>query len=116
LTICLDVLYWAYLQFTFYASNIMIIGACTVELRLPGNHSLKGKRHILKPLLNRLRREFNLAAAEVAHNDLWQLAEIAFVTVANDPIYVHTLLDKAVRWIEIYRPDVQVVDWQIEIL
>jgi len=95
---------------------MMIIGACTIELRLPGNHSLKGKRHILKPLLNRLRREFNLAVAEVAQNDHWQLAEIAFVTVANDPGRVHALLEKAVRWIETYRPDVQVVDWQIEIL
>jgi uncharacterized protein len=95
---------------------MMIIGACIVELRLPGSHSLKGKRHILKPLLNRLRREFNLATAEVAQNDLWQMAEIAFVTVANDPGRVHALLEKAVRWIETYRPDVQVVDWQIEIL
>jgi len=46
----------------------MIIGACSVELHLPGNGSLKGKRGILKPLLAHLRRRFNLAAAEVAHN------------------------------------------------
>lgn len=94
----------------------MIIGACSLELYLPGSHSLKDKRHILKPLLARLRREFNLATAEVDHNDLWQSAEIAFVTVANDPGYVNSFLEKTVRWIEIHRPDVQVVDWQIEIL
>jgi uncharacterized protein YlxP (DUF503 family) len=41
----------------------MVIGICNVELHLPGNGSLKGKRSILKPLLARLRREFNLAAA-----------------------------------------------------
>jgi hypothetical protein len=28
----------------------MIIGSCIVELDLPGNGSLKGKRRILKPL------------------------------------------------------------------
>ena len=94
----------------------MIIGACTVELYLPSSHSLKDKRHVLKPLLARLRREFNLAAAEVDHNDLWQSAEIAFVTVANDHGYIDRFLEKTVRWIEIHRPDVQVVDWQIEIL
>jgi uncharacterized protein YlxP (DUF503 family) len=94
----------------------MVIGACNVELYLPGNGSLKGKRSILKPLLTQLRRKFNLAAAEVAHNDAWQSAEVAFVTVANDPGRVHALLEKAVHWIETHHPEVQVVDWEIEIL
>jgi uncharacterized protein YlxP (DUF503 family) len=93
----------------------MVIGACTIELYLPGNGSLKGKRSILKPILARLRREFNLAAAEVAQNDVWQSAEIAFVTVANDPGRVHAVLERAVRWIETHHPEVQVVDWDIEI-
>jgi uncharacterized protein YlxP (DUF503 family) len=94
----------------------MVIGACNVELYLPGNGSLKGKRSILKPLLTQLRRKFNLAAAEVAHNDAWQSAEVAFVTVANDPGRVHALLETAVHWIETHHPEVQVVDWEIEIL
>jgi uncharacterized protein YlxP (DUF503 family) len=93
----------------------MIIGACTIELHLPGNGSLKGKRSILKPILARLRREFNLAAAEVAQNDVWQSAEIAFVTVANDLGRVHAVLERAVRWIETHHPEVQVVDWDIEV-
>jgi len=94
----------------------MVIGACSVELYLPGNSSLKGKRSTLKPILARLRREFNLATAEVAHNDTWQSAKIAFVTVANDPGRVHSMLERAVRWIETHHPEVQVVDWEIEIL
>ncbi|MGD8969678.1 MAG: DUF503 domain-containing protein [Anaerolineae bacterium] len=93
----------------------MVIGACSIELRIPGNRSLKDKRHVLKPLLTRLRREFNVSAAEVEYNDLWQTAEIALVTVANnDPGYVQRSLEKVVRWIETHRPDVQVVDWHIE--
>ena len=94
----------------------MVICACSVELHLPGNGSLKGKRRILKPLLARLRREFNLATAEVAYQDVWQSAEVAFVTIANDPGRVHAVLERAVRWIETYHPEVQVVDWEIEIL
>jgi uncharacterized protein YlxP (DUF503 family) len=93
----------------------MIIGACSIELRIPGNRSLKDKRRVLKPLLTRLRREFNVSAAEVGFNDLWQTAEIALVTVANnDPGYVQRFLEKVVTWVETYRPDVQVVDWHIE--
>jgi len=94
----------------------MVIGACTVELYLPGNGSLKGKRRVLKPILARLRREFNLATAEVAHQDVWQSAQVALVTVANDPGRVHAVLEQAVRWIETYHPEVQVVDWEIEVL
>ncbi|MGD8998760.1 MAG: DUF503 domain-containing protein [Anaerolineae bacterium] len=93
----------------------MVIGACSIELRIPANRSLKDKRRVLKPLLTRLRREFNVSTAEVGYNDLWQTAEIALVTVANnDPGYVQRFLEKVVAWIETYRPDVQVVDWHIE--
>lgn len=94
----------------------MVIGICRIQLRLPGNGSLKEKRGRLKPLLNGLRKEFNLAAAEVDDNDLWQSAVIAIVTVANDAGYIHTLLERAVHWIETNRPDLQVVDWEIELV
>jgi uncharacterized protein YlxP (DUF503 family) len=94
----------------------MIIGTCRIELHLPGNGSLKGKRSTLKPLLTRLRREFNLATAEVGHNDAWQSAEIGLTTVANDSGRVHAVLERAVHWIETHHPEVQVVDWEIEIL
>ncbi len=93
----------------------MVIGSCIIELYLPGNGSLKGKRRTLKPILSRLRREFNLSTAEVANNDVWQSSEIACVTVANDSGRVHSVLERAVRWIETHHPQVQVVDWDIEI-
>ena len=94
----------------------MIIGACIVDLHLPGNGSLKGKRSILKPLLLRLRREFNVATAEVGYHDVWQSAQIALVSVSTDVGYLQGLLERAVRWIENNRPDLTVIDWQIEVL
>jgi len=94
----------------------MIIGACVIDLHLPGNASLKGKRSILKPLLLRLRKEFNVSAAEVDHHDVWQSARIALVSVSTDASHVQGLLERAVRWIENHHPDVHVVDWEIEVL
>lgn len=94
----------------------MIVGICQVELHLPGNGSLKEKRGRLKPLLSRLRREFNVAVAEVDRNDAWQAAVIGLVTVANDAGHVHALLEQAVHWVEANHPEVQVVDWGIEVL
>ena len=93
----------------------MVIGACSIELRIPGNRSLKGKRRVLRPLLTRLRREFNVSTAEVGFNDAWQMAEVALVTVANnDPGHVQASLEKVVVWVQMFRPEVQVVDWHIE--
>jgi uncharacterized protein YlxP (DUF503 family) len=93
----------------------MIIGACIIDLHLPGNGSLKGKRSILKPLLNRLHKEFNLATAEVGYQDVWQSAQIALVSVSTDVAHLQRMLERAVRWIENQRPDLSVIDWQIEV-
>jgi uncharacterized protein len=94
----------------------MIIGVCTIELHLDGNGSLKGKRAALKPLLARLHHEFNISAAEVERQDSWQEAVIGLACVSNEQPQVEQVLTAAVRWIEHNRPDLQVVDWQIEIL
>ncbi len=94
----------------------MIVGTCSIELHLDGNDSLKGKRAALKSLLARLHKEFNVSAAEIDHLNSWQSATVALVCVANDTVHVEQVLGTAVRWIEHNRPDLQVVDWQIEIL
>ena len=93
----------------------MIIGACTLRLYLAGCASLKEKRSRLKPLLARLRREFNVAAAEVELQDVWQSAEIAVVTVANEAVRVESQLDQIVRWVERSWPELEVVAAQIEL-
>jgi uncharacterized protein YlxP (DUF503 family) len=94
----------------------MIIAICTVQLHLAGNGSLKGKRSRLKPLLVRLRREYNVSAAEIDHHDLWQSATIALAAVGTDAGYLHGLMEKIMRWIETCPFDVQLVDYQIELV
>ncbi len=92
----------------------MIIGACVIELRLPAARSLKQKRGQLQSLLTRLRREFNLAVAEIGHNDVWQSAQIAMVAVSNERDAAEKALRRAVQWIEKHRPDLDVVAAEIE--
>lgn len=93
----------------------MVIGACRVRLHLPGAHSLKEKRGRIKPILARLPKEFNLAAAETDLQDIWQSAEIGLVTVSNDAGLAQSLLERSVRWIEHNAPDVEVEDFKIEL-
>lgn len=94
----------------------MVIGACSLELRLAGNGSLKGKRQIIKSLVARLRNEFNVSVAEVGSQDQWQSAVIGVVCVSNDPDYAHGLLSRVVQWVEGSRLDCDLIDYQIEIL
>ncbi|HOC19962.1 MAG TPA: DUF503 domain-containing protein [Anaerolineae bacterium] len=93
----------------------MIIGACTIQLYLPGVSSLKEKRGQLKPLLTQLRRRFEVAAAEVEHQDRWQSAGIAVVTVANDSGHVYAVLENVVHWIEEEYRDLEVAGWNVEL-
>jgi uncharacterized protein YlxP (DUF503 family) len=93
----------------------MVIGACNLELYIPGNGSLKGKRHIVKSLAARLRNEFNVSVAEVGAQDAWRTAIIAVVCVSSDTNYVHGLLTRVAQWVEHSRLDCDLVDYQIEI-
>ncbi|MBI3362425.1 MAG: DUF503 domain-containing protein [Chloroflexi bacterium] len=93
----------------------MIITACIVRLYLPTSDSLKAKRGVLKSILARVRREFNVAAAETSLHDVWQSAEISLVTVSTDAGYADGLMARAIEWIERNRPEVEVVDSQIEV-
>jgi uncharacterized protein YlxP (DUF503 family) len=92
----------------------MVIGVCTIELYIPGNGSLKGKRRKLKSLMARLRHEFNVSVAEVDSHDLWQSAVLGVACVSSDRGYAHGLLLKVVQYVEKERLDCQVVDYEIE--
>ncbi len=92
----------------------MLVATCIVKLNLVGVFSLKEKRRILKSILTRLPRQFNVATAEIDCHDVWQTAVIGIVTLGNDAGYLHGLLEKAVSWIESARPDVPIDDYSIE--
>lgn len=90
------------------------IVTATLCLGLAGCSSLKEKRGVLKPLLARLHREFNVAVAETDLNDLWQSAIITLAVISNDTVHAETELQHIVRWIEHNRPEVEVQDVQLE--
>jgi uncharacterized protein len=78
----------------------MIIGIATWDLHLPGCHSLKDKRGVLKPLTTALRRSLNVSVAETDHQDSWQRAEIACAAVGSARPVVDEILRSADRVIE----------------
>ena len=78
----------------------MVIGICQLDLRVPENHSLKGKRHVIRKMIDRVRHQFNVAISEVGDNDLWQRAQIGICTVGNDRRHINSSLDKVIDFIE----------------
>ena len=93
----------------------MFVGIARVTLSIPGAASLKDKRQVVRKLLDRARARFNVAAAEVADNDLWQKAVLGFSVVGNERSFVSESLDNILHFVEeAYLAPV--VDRQTEIL
>jgi uncharacterized protein YlxP (DUF503 family) len=93
----------------------MIVGTARLELSLPENGSLKGKRQVVKSLTARLHNEFNVAAAEIEDNDVWQTAVLGVACVTNDGRHADQILSRVVRFVEQSRLDAELVDYQIDI-
>ncbi len=94
----------------------MNVGVCRIELRLPENLSLKGKRHVLKSITTRVRNKFNVAVAEVADHDLWQLSTLGICCLSNDTRYTNQVLSKVVDFVSNSRFEIEILNYEIEIL
>jgi hypothetical protein len=78
----------------------VVVGLTTWELHLDGCRSLKDKRRVLKSLKDRLHNKFNVSAAETAHHDLWQRAELTVCVVATDRGHAENVLREADRLVD----------------
>jgi uncharacterized protein YlxP (DUF503 family) len=93
----------------------VVVGIIKITMIIPGNSSLKGKRKVVKSLLDKLRSRFNLAAAEVEDNDLWQKTGLGLAFVGNDRRFINSSMDKILDFI--YRTsDAEIVDTESEII
>lgn len=95
---------------------IMAVALLTIELYLPLNDSLKGKRSILKPLIARLRRDFNVSVCEADQQDAWTRATLEVACVSQTAAVAHRQLQLVANQVESWRLDAQLVDYSIEML
>ena len=93
----------------------MNIGILKFRLRLPGNHSLKGKRQVIKSVIAQLINRFSVSAAEVEDNDLWQIATIGVVLVSNDKCHTNDVLTKSLAFVQ-NSFDAELIDSSLEII
>jgi len=78
----------------------LVVMSGEVELFLPSSRSLKDKRQVLASLKDRLRSRFEVAVAEVDHQDRWQRSRLGIVTVSSSARRAEEVLVGAVRYVE----------------
>jgi len=94
----------------------MIIGICKIKLRIPQKASLKDKRRALKSIIAQLKNKLNISVAEVEDQELWQLATLGICCVSNDSRLSNEVLSRAVNFLNTGRFDVELLDYNIEII
>jgi uncharacterized protein YlxP (DUF503 family) len=72
----------------------MPLGVLTLDIHIPYAHSLKEKRSVLQPLSARLRARFNVAVAELDHQDLWQRATLGVASISNSQALLESMFQQ----------------------
>ncbi len=94
----------------------MNVGVCRIELRLPENDSLKGKRQVVKSIIARLQNKYNVSVAEIDNQALWQIATLGIACVSNHRRHADETLSSVVRFVVQNYPNLEIVNSEIEIL
>jgi uncharacterized protein YlxP (DUF503 family) len=76
-----------------------------IELHLPDNGSLKGKRKEIVSLKAQLQRRFGAAVAETDHHDLWQRSTLTAALVGRTASIVDDAGVKLGRYVESQFPE-----------
>ncbi len=94
----------------------MHLGVCRIMLHLPESGSLKDKRQVARSLSARIRNKFNVAVAEVEDQELRQRLTLAICCVSTDPAHANEMVSKVVAFVEESRRDLELLDYQTEII
>ena len=96
----------------------MHVGIMRIALRARGSHSLKDRRQVSRSLVQRIRGRFNVSVAQEigADSDAWQSITLVASCVSSDPNHADTALDDLVAFIENSRPDVELLDYGVEVI
>ena len=91
----------------------MVYAVLVLDLRFADCRSLKDKRSILKPLLHKLHKEFNVSAAEVEKNESWNKAIVGCALISNEKQFAESCLAKIPDFITKYFPAVDILRFSI---
>ncbi len=93
----------------------MVVGIGQIQIRIHDCRSLKGKRRVVKTIINRIRNKFNASVAETGSNDIHQRGKIGVAIAGSDHAVVNSVLDKIFNFTE----DLgiaEIIDFEMEII
>ena len=92
----------------------MVVGTLKIILLLHDNRSLKGKRKVVRSMVDKVKHKFNVSIAEVGSNDKWQRIELGVSAVGNDRRHIDSSLNNILDYIDtLYLAEI--VDSSVEI-
>lgn len=94
----------------------MYVATAHITLHLFDSASLKDKRQALRSILSRARNQFEVSAAEVGSQDMWNLAEIGIACVSNESGHALDVVEDVIRSIETSRPDIEITQASTDVI
>jgi hypothetical protein len=94
---------------------MLVLGTVTFYFLIPACRSLKEKRSIIKPLITRLQREFNISAAEIDKQDNWSETVIACALISNEKEILQKQFCQILGFIDKYCKDLQLLEYSTNI-
>ena len=93
----------------------MVIGTARIVLGHRGNDSPKGKRKVVRRVVDRVRHRFNVAVAEVADMDEHRRAVLGFAVVSNSGRHATSMIDTVIAQVRL-STDAPIIEQRMEIL
>ena len=78
----------------------MVVGSLKIVFYLNDNRSLKGKRKIVRSMVDKVKSRFNVSIAEVGSNDKWQKIELGISAVGNDRRHIDSSLNHILDYLD----------------
>lgn len=78
----------------------MVVGVLKLSLILAENHSLKGKRGVLKRIQARVSHQFNISVTECGDQEFWQSSVLGFGVVGSSRQVVEATLQNVVDFVD----------------
>jgi uncharacterized protein YlxP (DUF503 family) len=87
--------------------GLVHIGLVRFEAHIPESRSLKQKRAVVKPMVEKLRQRYSLSVAEVDYQDKWQRCAVGLAVVAESQRHAADLVNAVERFVW-SRPGIEV--------
>lgn len=75
----------------------MPVAKFTIELEIPGAHSLKDRRQVIRSMKDKLRHTFNVSIAELDPGIVWNRATLGIAVISPSTSYLTGQLESIDR-------------------